>query len=161
VKVYAFEPVPENYDRLCRNLAANACSGVTPFNVGVTSDGRTLRLSGSPTVNTGHYSAYAEEGADAMEVETWDLMRILDRLRIARVALLKMDCEGAEYEILYGMGDALRLVDALVMEVHENERLIAEHGSASRLIEYVRTIVPYVRASIIRIPDAEEVAIDA
>jgi hypothetical protein len=77
----------------------------------------------------------------------------LNDAHIARVALLKLDCEGAEYEILYGMGALLSKVDRLVMEVHENNRL--EDGA--RLVAYARRMVANVRASIIRIPDSEEV----
>lgn len=149
--VYAFEPVPENYRRLCRNGAANGCGNLRPLNVAVTADERALQLSGDPDTNTGHYSAFAEVGPVSVSVESWKLPRFLKIQNITRVALLKLDCEGAEHEILHGMRQELGKVDAIAMEVHENAQLVAEYGTGAALVEFARINVPWVRASVIRI----------
>jgi hypothetical protein len=75
-----------------------------------------------------------------------------------RIALLKMDCEGMEYEILHSLGGDLALVDALAMEVHENARITDAFGTGAALVAFARTNVPWVRASVIPIPEYEEVA---
>jgi hypothetical protein len=42
---------------------------------------------------------------------------------ITRCDLLKMDCEGAEYEILYNCPpDYLRRIDQIAMEVHRGDK---------------------------------------
>jgi FkbM family methyltransferase len=158
IQVYAFEPVTANHERLCRNVQANRLENVTVFNRAITSDGRDIELSGDPAVNTGHYSAYAERGR-AMLVCGSIAAPLLFEWVNHSIALLKLDCEGAEYEILYGMGEKLSQVDRLVMEVHENNRLLFEHGGGARLVEYAKRSAGHVRASIIPIPDAEEVPV--
>lgn len=156
ITVYAFEPIVANYERLERNIAANHLTNVHACPLAVTADGRDLELSGDPRANSGHYSAFAGRGPFTDTAPSTSLADVFEEREIGRVALLKLDCEGAEYEILYGMGEALRQIDTLVMEVHENARLVAEYGDGAALVDYARQFVPIVRASIIAIPDAEE-----
>jgi FkbM family methyltransferase len=155
IKIAAFEPIPANHKRLIRNLEVNGCTNVLPFafRCAVTADGRDLTISGDPHTNTGHYSAFAEEGSHSVLTASRTLASFLHQNGIERIALLKLDCEGAEYEILYGMGGLLKQVDRLVMEVHENN--VLEDGA--RLVAYAKRMIPNVRASIIPIPDSEEV----
>lgn len=150
-QIIACEPHPENYARLVRNVRVNGCANVTARNVAVTADGRPLLLSGDHTANTGGYSAFGALGPD-MEVVPSVAAAELQGGR--RVALLKLDCEGAEYEILRSLH--LDQIDRLIMEVHENAQLRAQHGSGAALVAEVERQVPLVRASIIPIPDAPE-----
>jgi len=158
ITVYAFEPVDANYQRLTRNIRANGLTNVGAFHMAVTADGRDIVLSGDPHTNTGHYSAYAEAGPVSLVSPSRALTDVLRGTDTRRVALLKLDCEGAEYEILHSLGAALGQVEALAMEVHENDRLLAEYGSGALLVTFARLNVPWVRASVIPTPDYEEVA---
>ena len=70
-------------------------------------------------------SAFREVARPA--VTTLD--ELLRRLGVARCDLLKLDCEGAEYEILYGASEeTLRAIDAITAEYHVglNEHTVAE-----------------------------------
>lgn len=155
ITVYAIEPIEANYSRLRRNITANGCTNVIPWCFAVTSDGRDLELSGDPDTNTGHYSAFAECGPVIERTIGMSLPDFLRQHNIASVALLKLDCEGAEHEILRGMRQELGKVQALAMEVHENAQLVAEYGAGAAMVEFARINVPWVRASVIPIPDRE------
>jgi FkbM family methyltransferase len=190
ITVYAFEPIIANFERLDRNVAANRLTNVHTCPLAITADGRDLELSGDPATNSGHYSAFAERGPFVDTAPSMTLSDLRSEQKFDRIALLKLDCEGAEYEILHslgallgtvdaivmeaheklkldcdgteyeilhGMGALLAKVDAVAMEAHENERLRAAWGSGTQLIEFVQLNVPWVRASVIAIPDAEEV----
>lgn len=159
IKIYAIEPTPENFWRLERNIEVNGLKNITPWQGAVTGDGRDLTLWGDPTINSGHYSAYAEHGSVSFTVRSIILPDLLSGRSITRIALLKLDCEGAEYEILHSLGRSLSYVEALAMEVHENERLCAAHGTGADLVAFARTNVPWVRASVIQIPEYEEVGV--
>jgi FkbM family methyltransferase len=162
ITVYAVEPIPRNQERLGRNIRANGLLNVHVRECAITADGRDLELSGDPATNTGHYSAFAEQGPDNWTIGSMTIAELLDMQRIDRIALLKLDCEGAEYEIIYGMGDLLKEVDHLVMEVHENAALQAEYGSGATLVEYAMRHVAHARASVIRIPDrVETITVDS
>jgi FkbM family methyltransferase len=158
VELYAFEPVPANFARLKRNLGANGCHDAWLACVAVGADTQPITLYGDPNTNTGHYGAF-DSGPVAIEAKRLSLVDLIEQTPISRIALLKLDCEGAEYEIIYGMGDLLGRVDHLIMEVHENAALTALYGSGATLVEYAGRYVAHVRASVIRIPDAEEVVV--
>jgi FkbM family methyltransferase len=160
VWVYAFEPVAANYARLMRNLAANGIKNVTAYNAAVTADGRDLTLSGDAGANTGGYSAFSAGGPNTAHAASCPADGLFADLGIDHVALLKLDCEGAEYEILRSLNGHILDIDNLIMEVHENEALRHAYGSGAALIADMEQRIPFVRSSLIRIPDAPE-AIEA
>lgn len=150
-RVWAFEPNPANFERLIRNLDANGCVNVFAYPDAITSDGRDLELRGDHTINTGSYGAWSA-GPEVVPVRSRRLYDIWTMEGWGRIALLKLDCEGAEYEILRGLGSRLDHVTRLVMEVHENDALRAAHDMGIDLVRFARAYVPTVRASIIQIP---------
>jgi len=139
-----------------RNVNANGLLNVAIFNEAVVDEWRMLRLCGDPTTNTGGYSAFSGDMRSdvCVDVATERLPDFLDRKGITRVALLKLDCEGGEYQILRSMVDRLDQVAMLITEVHENNATRAEYGSGARLIADMEARIPHVRASLITIPDA-------
>lgn len=151
-RILAFEPVPANFDRLKRNLATNGCVNVSARPYGITADGRDLTLRGDHTSNTGGYSAFSG-GPDTCTMPTMSLATLLDATEITHIALLKIDCEGCEYELLSTFPWDRVQVDHLIMEVHENASTRAAFGSGARLIARMEEKVRDVRASLITIPD--------
>lgn len=149
VTIYAYEPIEANYRRLERNLRVNGCTNVHALNYAVTADGRELTMHGDSTSNTGGYSAFS----GGTEIQQARSMTAQDVLADRSLALLKLDCEGAEYEILQSIVDRLFTIDTLIMEVHENAALKAQFGSGARLIADMERQIPHVRASLIAIPD--------
>ncbi len=120
IRVIAFEPVPENYQRLLRNLKANGVTNVEAVNQAVTGDGRRLPLKGNLATNSGGSSAFVATGPDLCTVESVTLAQIAETFHLERVRLLKLDCEGAEHEIVRSLADLPLEIDDLVGEFHEN-----------------------------------------
>jgi FkbM family methyltransferase len=117
IKVYAYEPSRDNYERLVRNIqTAGVGESVIAKNLAVTGDGRTIALRGRPDKNSGGLSIFGAGNAEDCPSTT--LGEIFKENNIERCALLKVDCEGAEYEILYGADELLRRVDHLSAEFH-------------------------------------------
>lgn len=158
-RIYAFEPVPANYDRLVRNVDANGLLNVCHYNEAVVDEWRMLRLCGDPTTNTGNYSAFSGDMRSdvCVDVATERLPDFLDRKGITRIALLKLDCEGGEYQILRSMEGREGQIERLIMEVHENSATRSEYGSGAKLIAQMEERIPFVRASLITIPDPDTV----
>lgn len=127
VRVHAFEPVKENYDRLLHNVAANGVESlVTSYNMAVTGDGREVHLPAGSKTNSGGLSIYQSQNGTVAQSMT--LAQILEI--VGPVALLKIDCEGAEYEILEGHLHHLDGVKRLVGEVHFNNTFFRERMAA-------------------------------
>jgi len=129
-KVKAFEPNPNNYRHLVANIKANGLSHlITAHNLAVTGDGRDVVISEvNPGGNSGGHTIY---GADGVAVSSTTLEAILGG---APVDLLKIDCEGAEFEILDPA--ILDEVKAIRGEFH------VANGDTNALLEKVKTIVP-------------------
>lgn len=132
-QVFAFEPTPSSYALLQENLRLNKITNVKAFPEAIWSyTGRlTMDISiGLPGQYTSHQSgvtapspempAAEEKLADAVEVACTTLEDIFTRLDLARIDLLKIDCEGAEYEILFKTpAEILERIDRVVMEYHD------------------------------------------
>jgi FkbM family methyltransferase len=122
VAVYAYEPLVESYDLMVANVAANSSgAAVRCYNLAVAGDAgrRPLYVENSefffPTL-----IARAVQGRPAdREVACTTLREILDAHGLEHVDLLKMDCEGSEYAILYATpASHLARIGEIRMEYH-------------------------------------------
>lgn len=130
-RVFTFEPNPDNYRLLQDNLALNGFDHATaiPRAVAGTAGTRTFYL--SPT-NTGGHSLLPDAAAQgSLTVETVTLEGFMADRRLDRVDGLKMDCEGAEQEILASLSpDGLRRIGRMAIETHA--------GSMQPVLEFFR-----------------------
>lgn len=139
VKVYSFEPSSVNFARLERNFELNGmdCAALP---MAITADGRDLVLSHNRN-NTGGDTAFSKPNGHATEVvKSITLQRAMEVLDIDRVKLLKIDCEGAEHEVLRSFD--LSRVDYLSGEFHENDGLAQNGYTAASLYRYCREHLP-------------------
>lgn len=137
VTVYAYEPVPENFERLKRNLRANAITTVHPHKLAVSADARYL------TMVRGSHSAegsawFTPTTQTRFRARSTTLARIFEANAIKRCRLLKLDCEGAEHEILANMNGLLDRIDYVRGELH----MIAPLAEAGWDIETTKAWVP-------------------
>src|SRR5262249_52066747 len=99
-RVVACEPDPENFALLLRNLRDNGCANVIPAKVAVAG------VAGKLTLHSGEqggfhslYAARLPGSPRSCEVEALTLADVFDRFGVGRCDFLKVDCEGAEFEI--------------------------------------------------------------
>jgi len=118
-RLYSYEPVKANYDVLLRNIAANGLQGrVTAFNLGVASrtEQRDFYLTSSPE----HTLIKSAAAGHSVRVNCVSLSDILRANKLSKVDLLKINCEGAEFEILYSTPkECFELIDEIRMEYHD------------------------------------------
>jgi FkbM family methyltransferase len=124
-RVYAYEPNPDNYRRLVANIQANGLDNlITAYHRAVTGNGRFVTIS-SDERNSGGAMIYTNGGMRVPSVTLADCISAAG----GSVDLLKIDCEGAEYEIFDGAD--LRTIRAIRGEFHGKEK-------ARELFERVR-----------------------
>jgi FkbM family methyltransferase len=122
-KVIAAEPSSATYGQLLANLKRSGLSNITARQVAV--GGRTGFAEMRNSRNALCSSIYSEVGGREVDghVETVPVVTIDQLMReavLSRCALLKVDCEGAEYEIFEQMDrDTAARIDQIVMELHE------------------------------------------
>ena len=124
--VLAIEPDPDSYSLLLRNSRANfAIDRITCINSAVSGAVGTakLRRVHANSVLNRISDASTGDGVDScVNVVTTTLGEVLAANHVSRCALLKMDCEGSEYEILLNASESqLSLIDNIILEVHRTD----------------------------------------
>ena len=158
ITVHAFEPIPENFRHLSENIRANGVGNVVAHNLAVTQDGRPFEMTVHFATNSGGATGYlrdlALEGHTRYTVASTTLDQVFADHVPDRCRLLKIDCEGAEHEILWGAA-CLDRVDYLAAEFHINEHLRAAGYDTTRLLDYCEQRIGRARvtASLIRMAE--------
>jgi FkbM family methyltransferase len=107
-RVIAFEPDPETFEYLQRTIAANGQDRATALNKGLADAPGTLRLYRNSS-NRGDNRFYANDLADnSVEVEVARADDVLASLGIGKVDLIKIDVQGFEGKVLYGLERTIR-----------------------------------------------------
>jgi FkbM family methyltransferase len=141
--IYAFEPFPGSFTLLQNNLKLNQMTGVQAFNDAIGAETGTLRMSlanGEPLQVSTSASA---DPAQSISVPCLSLKAAFQRLGLARCHLLKLDCEGAEYPILFNAPQSVfEIIDQIIMEYHDR---VTAH-SHTELIKFLTDKGFHVRA---------------
>lgn len=133
-RVYAYEPMPDNFALLKENIEMNRLgSRVIPFRFAVSGakEKRTLYLGTSPMHSflpdkeAPFHAGFADASKDveqgSITVECLSLKDVFDSNNIQRCDMLKIDCEGGEYDILYNLPQEYFLrVQNIRLEYHNH-----------------------------------------
>jgi FkbM family methyltransferase len=143
-RVIAIEPNSESAKQLERNIALNRLNNVTVYRAAVTgAPGNVTLHTGKKAILSSIFTSVDGQavGGSAEEVRGLPLADILAREKIDRVDLLKIDCEGGEYEIFDAAESEIwTKLSQIVMEVHhvENRRpaeLVAKLRGVGYLVQ--------------------------
>lgn len=139
-RVIAFEPDPGNFEVLSRNAARNplVADRLTLRNLAVAGVEGQLRFSRGLTSTTGSLADagfYREQqDAETVVVSATTLGQVFADAAVDRCRLLKLDCEGSEYEIFAKLPDALLArIENMIVEAHP-----ARGGSPDELAAHLR-----------------------
>lgn len=139
-KIYAFEPLPEFFARLQEHIRLNATPNVHPFPEAISGEKGTHFLHTRTGLPGQHRTAKesGRAGADAIAVPAITLDEAFTRLGLETCDLVKLDCEGAEFPILFGASrKTLGKIRRIAMEYHDGftdrshhdlVRLLKENG---------------------------------
>lgn len=118
-KIYSFEPEPENIELQRKNT--EPYDNVTCVPVALGADNGKLTLRVPDDFNYGGASLYANEGRSMRDIEV-DVRRTADWLQensIGEVDLIKIDAEGAEFDILTSLPEeVISRVRYIIGELH-------------------------------------------
>jgi FkbM family methyltransferase len=105
VRIFSYEPMPDYFSLMEQNVRRNRLDDrVKCFNCAVAGNAGTRQL----TIDSATFmfptltSALGDGSGRQIDIPCTTLSDIIEANSINRVDLLKMDCEGSEYEILYG-----------------------------------------------------------
>lgn len=148
VKIYAFEPIKETFLTLEENIRLHNLNNIQLFNCGITSENNPEKIfifypnmAGNSTTKPGEMIADGDDVKDEIDSELIEdlfvdffreeqqvkcavrtLSSVIQELGIKAIDLLKIDVEGAEYEVLEGIEENdWPKIKQIVGEVHNKK----------------------------------------
>lgn len=138
--VFAFEPEPNNFALLTKNVQMNGYTNVTLVNKAVSNTNGRLGLFISKGNNADHRVYDSQDGRDSVEVESVRLDDYLADFTRA-VNFIKMDIQGAVYAAAQGMTSLLRKNPDIVLVTEFWPLGILRSGSEPRaFLELLRDL---------------------
>jgi FkbM family methyltransferase len=134
-RVLSFEPLPGNFALLQKNIRLNNLQNVRLLNQAVFSRTQGIVINvPDEQPNPGSGSMYTEKGAKQYHVDAVSLDDYCEKSAF-RLDILKMDVEGAEYDVLRGAEKTIdRYRPKLLIELHHFDGNLAAHPVPDMLI---------------------------
>ena len=115
-KIFCYEPIKENYKILIENIEMNQIQNIFPNNLAVTK--KTSRVKIFLNDDQSGHSMFIQN-KNFVEVDSKSLSDIFIDNGIKECDFLKLDCEGAEYEIVESLSsDLFTKIKKTVIEYH-------------------------------------------
>jgi FkbM family methyltransferase len=116
--IYAYEPEKENYNLLNTNITENNIKNINFNNLGVSSKNGMMKLYYDKNDFAGH-SLY-RKSERSINIKTISIDEIFLRNNLLQCDLLKLDCEGGEYDIIMNLSEEiLDKINAICIEYEE------------------------------------------
>jgi FkbM family methyltransferase len=119
ISVYAYEPMPGTFKTLEENIKINKLQKtIKPFKLGTAAKKETRELYLSP--GSPFHSMYIDHlTSEKISIKCIPLQEIFEKNKVKKCDLLKMDCEGAEFETLYNTPPKyLKKIKEIRLEYH-------------------------------------------
>jgi FkbM family methyltransferase len=136
--VYSVEPHPQTYKHLEKTITINHCTNVTSLNVALGAEAGIVNFTDEPRKDDNN--CVAQDAESGIRVPCMTLTSLVDEHSISRIAVMKIDVEGFEMQVLQGAQSMLHKVDSIYIEVLEHTlqkfgscasdvfRLLQSHG---------------------------------
>ena len=119
-KIYCFEPALDNYRIFSDNVKLNNLENIHSFNMAVSKHGGNIPLYLNDDAS-GH--SIFLKNSNSTQVESVTLQKVFELNNIKKCNLLKLDCEGSEYEIINSLPDSyFSMIDKMIIEYHFAEK---------------------------------------
>ncbi len=121
-KVFAFEPLSENFSVLNENVELNKSDNIKTFKLGILD--KNIRIPiylSEKNMNKGIGSVHKTNENIKEYIKCRSLKDIFEICGIKKIDLLKIDAEGSEYPILLNSDSkTLKKIDKIVLEFHDS-----------------------------------------
>ena len=125
--VYSVEPHPQTYKHLQKTIAINHCTNVTSLNVALGAEAGIVNFTDEPRKDDNN--CVAQNAESGIRVPCMTLASLVDEHSISRIAVMKIDVEGFEMQVLQGAQSMLHKVDSIYIAVLEHT--LQKFGSCS------------------------------
>jgi FkbM family methyltransferase len=129
-RVVAVEPQSRLGPVILKNLTLNECTNCTIVQAAASDHNGEIAIHLAPTTNTGSTSIFqfAKYPVDKEIVRSYTLSDLLNQLGIAKFDLVKVDIEGAEYDVFMAAKDVLRSGRLVRIELEFHSDILRKQG---------------------------------
>jgi len=124
-KIFTFEPLPENLEMLKINLNLNKSKNIKLYEMAMSGKTGKIQFYQEDKKHLGSSSTFKELCAEPTEIEVKSISfnDFIRQENLQRIDFLKMDCEGAEYEIFRKLSkENLKKIKKIAMEYHDMDK---------------------------------------
>jgi len=133
-KIVTIEPYPKNLNLLKENRNNNNFHNIVILNNAVTNKSKNLELFVNQTDDSAH-SIYGT-GENIIQIKGVTLIEIMQENEISKCDMLKMDCEGAEFEIIKSLtNEELSKINKICLEYHIKENDLSSLNKLKKRLE--------------------------
>lgn len=140
--IYTFEPSSDNYSLIKKNVKLNKLLNVIVYNKGLfkESEKKIFYLNKKALGSSSLFEVESSnEEYKKQIIKTIGINRFLTISNIKKVDFLKLDCEGAEYDIIYSLfKNILKNIRCIVIEYHEYLDIKGKMYTKKELIKYLK-----------------------
>ncbi len=129
-RIYAVEPISQNARMIEVNKLLNGMSNIEVFPVALGADEGEITIHVAGSQSSSYFFSH-QQPEETVRLIT--LPRLMQECGIERIDLLKLDCEGAEWDILPACSALLPRIDQICMECHPRDG-----WTAARLAAWLR-----------------------
>ncbi len=120
-KVFAFEPVKELAEKIRENIKVNNLNNIEVENLAISNRNSFEDFYISKKHNGCHSLFKRDESDEKIQIQNVKLEDYCLTKKIERIDFLKLDCEGAEYDIILNLSqDFLKKIKKISMEYHDD-----------------------------------------
>lgn len=140
-KIYAFEPEHQNHQALLANIALNNAHNIIAQRQAATDVEKALKLYLAQDNFGAHSTVFNDETLTEAyeEIQGIPLDTFIQKNQLDKIALVKIDVEGAEYEVLQGMKQILKQQRPILI-IELNDALQRKRGLSFASISEELTI---------------------
>jgi len=134
-KVYAIEPHPDAYNEMLENIKLNNMENkIIPINMGINYEKDYITIDVKDITHVA-FSIFKSNNNTDIKVPAGKLSDIIDKYDID-AKILKMDCEGCEYDIILKDYDTIKEFDEIGFEYHAYNTKIPVSKLLEKLNKY-------------------------
>jgi FkbM family methyltransferase len=152
-KIFSFEPSPENFSYLKKNLKHNRLRNISANQLAVSPKNTTVDfyLANKSSVCHSMLKSHLPFGTEkSIKVKGKTISALMNQNKLKKIDILKMDIEGLEYDILFNLPDRLfSKISVFMVEAHDTKKYQITHLKKFFQDKGCKTYQPYSQENVL------------